>query len=331
MRFHKELTSKLLILVAFILGIFITNIATYIYVAYAHGGSTNLVHACVRNTFPNTPNIRIIPAGSTCNSNETPLDWNALGLAGTGAYIADFGGEDLSGFDFRLRDFQDRNFSEAVLESTNFERANLNNASFANTSLDNTILNKAELAGINMSGTSFNGTRINNADIQNKNWSVAAVINADFVESNLSGGTFVGSPNPINGNFSRANLTNVNFSSTTLGGDFTEANMTNTNFSGANVIGNFQYADLSTAIFNTATIFYGSNMAYANFTGQNLSSMDFTNVSTYTANFTNANLSGAHFTQNNVIGATWSNTICPDGTNSNNNPGGSCYDNIIIP
>jgi hypothetical protein len=45
-------------------------------------------------------------------------------------------------------------------------------------------------------------------------------------------------------------------------------------------------------------------------------------------NFTDANLQGASFEhRQSMSGSTWSNTICPDGTNSDNN-GGTCMGHL---
>ena len=53
----------------------------------------------------------------------------------------------------------------------------------------------------------------------------------------------------------------------------------------------------------TGTVLAGSNFQRANFTN---------------ANLTGANLKGANFKDATMTGMTWLNTICPDGTNSNN-------------
>jgi uncharacterized protein YjbI with pentapeptide repeats len=45
------------------------------------------------------------------------------------------------------------------------------------------------------------------------------------------------------------------------------------------------------------------------------------------ANFTNDNLTGADLTGANLTGVTWSNTTCPDGTNSNTD-GDTCNNNL---
>ena len=62
----------------------------------------------------------------------------------------------------------------------------------------------------------------------------------------------------------------------------------------------------------------GANLARANLGGANLNDANMLG-----ANLTRANLAGANLKQANVKDVIWSNTICPDGTNSDAN-GGTC-------
>ena len=62
----------------------------------------------------------------------------------------------------------------------------------------------------------------------------------------------------------------------------------------------------------------GANLARANLGGANLNDANMLG-----ANLTSANLVGANLKQANVKDVIWSNTICPDGTNSDAN-GGTC-------
>jgi hypothetical protein len=64
-----------------------------------------------------------------------------------------------------------------------------------------------------------------------------------------------------------------------------------------------------------------------NLTGADLSEADFADGNLAGANLTNANLDGANIIGANTEGVTWSNTTCPDGTNSNND-GDTCVDNF---
>lgn len=111
------------------------------------------------------------------------------------------------------------------------------------------------------------------------------------------------------------------------------SNTTNHNFDKANITG----ADLSNTDFSGST-FRNAVALSSSWGGGNLSNTDFTNAKFYqeftspssfananltNANFTNAHLGGANMSGATTTGVTWSNTICPDGTNSNDN-GNTC-------
>jgi uncharacterized protein YjbI with pentapeptide repeats len=68
--------------------------------------------------------------------------------------------------------------------------------------------------------------------------------------------------------------------------------------------------------------FKGAAFNQATLTTTNLTNSDFTN-----ADFTSADLTGAVTTGAKFNGAIWSNTTCPDGTNSNVN-GGTCIGHL---
>jgi len=85
------------------------------------------------------------------------------------------------------------------------------------------------------------------------------------------------------------------------------------NLKGVNLAGAYlKDGDLSDANLND------SNLARANLTDANL-----TRANLNGANLTNANLVGANLKGAHVKDVIWSNTICPDGTNSDDN-GGTC-------
>jgi hypothetical protein len=68
--------------------------------------------------------------------------------------------------------------------------------------------------------------------------------------------------------------------------------------------------DLSYANLNKADL-SGANLSFANLSGVNLNQADLTG-----ANLTGANLTGANLNNAKLDGVIWSNTTCPDGTNS---------------
>ncbi len=131
------------------------------------------------------------------------------------------------------------------------------------------------------------------ANLTGKNYSGADLSGQNISGSNLSNGIF------NNVNISNANLSGSNGSQ----GSYTSSNFTSANLSG----GNFSRAN-----------FTGANFTNAILTGANVSNANFTNV-----NFTGANLKGSNFHGTTMTGVTYSNTICPNNTNSNND-GGTC-------
>jgi len=108
-----------------------------------------------------------------------------------------------------------------------------------------------------------------------------------------------------NANVSGSNFTNGSL----LSADLQVANFSNTNLTGTNMLNvNARDTNFSNAIFN------GTKLGLAH-----LENSNFTN-----ATFTNANMLDASAADTaNFTGAAWSNTICPDGTNSDDD-GNTC-------
>ena len=109
---------------------------------------------------------------------------------------------------------------------------------------------------------------------------------------NLSGANLAGAV------LNQSNLTGANLAGANLSG----AILSQTNLTGANLAG----ANLSGAILSKANL-TGANLAGANLSGAILNQ----------TNLTGANLRGAITTRATFNQVTWSNTTCPDGTNSN--------------
>jgi phospholipase C len=91
-----------------------------------------------------------------------------------------------------------------------------------------------------------------------------------------------------------------------------------TAFTKANLDGAF----LVDGVFEGAT-FRNADLNGANLSGANLQGANLTGANLMNANFRHANLTGAHLSGANVKGAIWSDTTCPDGSNTDDN-GGSC-------
>ena len=109
-------------------------------------------------------------------------------------------------------------------------------------------------------------------------------------------------------NLSGADLTNAQLAGANLkGANFNDATLVGTNLAGAN---------LADANFNSADL-----------TGANLSGADLSRANLNSADLTRANLTGALTTGANFNAVTWSNTTCPDATNSTTD-GGTCIGHL---
>jgi len=178
------------------------------------------------------------------------------------------------------------------------------------------------LIGVNLSG----------ADL-----SFADLSDSVILDSNLSGAnlrwSFLNNSNLSGTDFSYAQLDYVNF------GIF--ANLTNTSFRGVN-LGNVQFnrhisfdgVDFSDSIpghFEFSPVFNYVNFSGADFTQSDISSGSFDFVDLTYSNGLAWVSDGAYFENSDLTGATnavpygsyWSNTICPDGSNSDDN-GNTC-------
>jgi Pentapeptide repeats (9 copies) len=89
---------------------------------------------------------------------------------------------------------------------------------------------------------------------------------------------------------------------------------------------NLKGAELAGAYLKNANL-SRANLKAADFTSANLSGANLTECNLKGANLTNANLTGARLLTAGLNRVIWSNTICPDGANSNAN-GGTCLGHL---
>lgn len=102
-----------------------------------------------------------------------------------------------------------------------------------------------------------------------------------------------------------------------VGADLSGCDLTAATLDGRDLTG----ADLSYAILTAATL-NGANLSNVNFTCAILTAATLNG-----ANLTGANFSGANLTSATLDGVTYSGTVCPDGSNSDNNAG-TCTDHL---
>src|SRR5262249_52158236 len=95
--------------------------------------------------------------------------------------------------------------------------------------------------------------------------------------------------------------------------DLTGYNLSNSDLTGARLYrSNLTSANLT-----------GARLIFADLTGANLTNANLTNANLTDATLTQARLTGSNLTGANLTRVIWSDTTCPDGTNSDND-GGTC-------
>ena len=154
-----------------------------------------------------------------------------------------------------------------------------------------------------------------------------------YKDANLAGADLAGA-DLFDASLFQTNLTGADLANATLtGADLNYANLADTNLAGTV----FDTTDPSLADYMTSGGVVGTPAVFppswglvdgylvgpvANLTGADLTGANLSGFDLLDTNLTNANLSGA-----DLSGVIWSNTICPDGTNSNND-GDTCVNNL---
>jgi uncharacterized protein YjbI with pentapeptide repeats len=130
---------------------------------------------------------------------------------------------------------------------------------------------------------------------------------------------------PLDPSTGQFNLSDASIDGQNLKGQ----NLAGAEASGASVRGtNLQGAFLPNIDLANANV-QGSNLRGTDLAGANLSGARLQGANLRNADLTGANLAGATLSGANVHGATWSNTTCPDGTNSNDD-GGTCEGHTAV-
>lgn len=315
---------------------------------------SGVIHACYNNS---TGMTRIIDDSSqTCRGGETAITWNQTGPQGPQGPQGPPGSGGGSGL---VSNLVGANFTGASLQYRNFSGADLHNAIFTGANLTGASFN-----GANLSGTTIDARAARNSatSIQNADFSGANFTSATFIPDCSSTDRQAGQ-SPIynfqNENFSGATIGEI------CRGDFRRANFAGTSFVGGGILNsNFQGIDFRSSNLGTPTSFEWSDFSGTNFQGMTLSHIeidgneggpssdisnaDFSNVNFVddsngisavfeydtadNTNFANDNLKDAIFAGTdlstaNLSGVTWSNTLCPDQTNSDAN-GGTCIGHL---
>jgi uncharacterized protein YjbI with pentapeptide repeats len=216
------------------------------------------------------------------------------------------------------RDCADR----PLVPGADLRRCDLRPLDLATLDLNGADMRRATLAGMSLGGgpdgprTNFRHVRLDRADLTG----------VGFGDIDLTGASFARAHMRLTG-FEDATLTDADLSRADLreaglglagiaGADFQRADLRgaylrSTYGAYSGLVADFRRADLRGADISIASL-SGARFERANLTGADLSGTDFT---------------GARFTRAKLASVIWSDTTCPDGTNSDAN-GGSCLGHL---
>jgi uncharacterized protein YjbI with pentapeptide repeats len=199
------------------------------------------------------------------------------------------------------------NLFNANLSGANLSNSNLSNATLSGVNLTDAVLTGAILDGADMFTTTLIGAVFDSASLLNTNLEDGYAPGASFIDADLRGANLYFF-------FARdANFTGANFSDSWLGSfDVVGSNLQNAKFAGSNIFGvDMQNTDLRGADFSSSELSY---------------------VTLHNADLRNANLLGAeNDVGNGWNGVIWGNTICGDGSNSDDDDGDgfTCLSNFV--
>lgn len=219
------------ILSAFVLGILLASTVGF---AIAQVANTTY-YACVKTS---TGTLRIVPANTTCNSNETLISWNQQGPQGIPGPTGAPGpqgpqGPAGSGGDiFSLKPFM-CNTCDLSAYPEKFKNQDWSNSQFFTVYINNVDVQGVNFSGSRMSGNQFSGDNLTGSDFSNIKTldSFNPVSDMTFDGSNLT------NANVSNNTFNRVGFRNATLTGTNFSNDsfqhavFDDANLQNSNFS----------------------------------------------------------------------------------------------------
>ena len=289
--------------------------------------------------------------GYLIGPNVNMADANLSGISLPGS---DLSGASLKNADLSGADLIGDNFTNTDLTSADFTSADLTGANLSGTTLTDTDLTTATLDGASSGG--ITGTPLSlpanwqlvgngylagpQANLANANLSYQTTYNADLAGANLTGATLIGASfryaNFGGANMSNALLTSADFNNTDLtsadltGADLTGADLSSTNLAGTiltsatlaevgsgGITGTPQALPVNWSLAAGYLIGPYAFLDSANLAHADLSGLDFYHAFLAYADLSYASLAGANMTGVQIGGNIWLDTICPDGTNSN--------------
>lgn len=193
--------------------------------------------------------------------------------------------------------------------------------------LSGIALNGVYLYGATITKTDFSGANLSGAFFRNVSYTTTSGNQPVFDSTNLTNATLTGM-SLVNAALSNSTLTNLYTNNITACPASLPTNWSCVTYDGSlkRLIGPYARfyspnGELQPA--GWSTISFPANLAGVNFMYNRFHTCSFNS----NTNFTNTNLRGATFVSCNILPGgtvTWSNTTCPDGSNTNSNGKGTC-------
>jgi len=342
-----KLNKKLGFVVAVAAAAVVGGATTALVQAAIPAGNDGKIHACYRNGAGLTNvkgSLRVVDSeatpAQTCSNQETALNWSAQGN-GVGGIRQDLANANITSADFSYHDMTGMNFSGAT-----FDNANLHGSKFKDADLSNThITFNTTNTPINATEANFDGTNFSGASLLSITADKTYFQHANFTNASLKEfGTAVPGDPAYQMDFRNATFTNTKFESwlknanlsgvdmrtADIGGG-SEFSFVGINFTGAN----FSGMTLDSVIIQSGNPFIdppsidNANFSGVTFTGDSrLWRLSASGTNFSSAHFNGTNLEETNLSTANLTGVTWSNTTCPDGTNSDSH-GNTCIGHLV--
>ncbi len=274
------------------------------------------------------------------NADLSGANLDSANFTGASLQGANLAGANLTGAILTGADLTGANLTGANLERATLDRARLNQTRIAQADFDRATAIETLFDGVITEGNPNNGASFTNANLSRSSWRNTQTQSLDLTGANLTSadlrGTRFESVTLNNATLDRALLHNADWSDITGIG----VQGQDTEFIGATLRGNLGGARLTGAVFIRAslpqvvlenaelhqavfahTIVTGARFIGTDLTGARIHKADFADAQLDTLDLTDANLTSAAFPPNN--NHTFTNTVCPDGTNSNDH-GDTC-------
>ncbi|MBH25543.1 MAG: hypothetical protein CMH57_14055 [Myxococcales bacterium] len=268
----------------------------------------------------------VVPITSDTSLPEASLMGISLGFYATGSSAFSRPPENLnlSGADLSEAGLDWSHLEGVDLSGANLSRSTMAGARWAEINLSGADLFEAVLVSADLIGGDLSDALLNRADVSYTDLHGASLVGADLSKAVMRRAGLLGT------DLSGATVDDVMWrhayydSATVWPGDVPEG----VYFIGAD--SDLAGADLTGSVLSNAVL-TGADLTMADLQGAELKFVDLTGATLTGANLTNADLSGATgLTSEAVADVVWDNTMCPDGTNSED-AGGSCDGHLEYP